>query len=385
MSAPATDQRTPRLLLDDDEEALRDAVADLLADTAPWDVVLARTDDPQADPVDGTLWDRLARDIGVAGLAVPEVAGGAGATWREVGVVAEQLGRHVAPVPFLGSAVLATAAALHAGDPGLLERLSTGAGTAALVVPWSTPPTAWAEAAGPPSPVTADGAGHEVRLSGAVTSVVDAAGASVLLVPAAGQDGPALVAVESSDADVALRGGLDRTRTLATVTLDGAPGRLLAAGPQAAGAVETGLRTAAAVLACEQVGLADRCLETTVAYTRERHQFGRPVGSFQALKHRMADVWVANAQARAVARWAVDAVAAADPDAAVAVATAASHCSEAAVRAAEECVQMHGGIGFTWENPSHLYLKRAKADALALGVASAHRAALADLVDLPPA
>jgi alkylation response protein AidB-like acyl-CoA dehydrogenase len=131
--------------------------------------------------------------------------------------------------------------------------------------------------------------------------------------------------------------------------------------------------------------LAERCLEITVEHLLTRYQFGRQIGSYQALKHRMADLWAGVTQARAVARYAAGCVADADPDAAVAASLAQAYCSLVAVKAAEECVQLHGGIGFTWEHPAHLYLKRAKADAIAFGTASQHRARLAELVDLPAA
>jgi alkylation response protein AidB-like acyl-CoA dehydrogenase len=121
----------------------------------------------------------------------------------------------------------------------------------------------------------------------------------------------------------------------------------------------------------------------TVAYVKERHQFGRPIGSFQAVKHRLADLWATVTQARAASRYAAAALAAGTQDAAIAVALAKSACCEAAVAAAQECVQLHGGIGFTWEHPAHLYLKRAKAASVTFGSPAVHRAALASLADLP--
>ncbi len=121
----------------------------------------------------------------------------------------------------------------------------------------------------------------------------------------------------------------------------------------------------------------------TVAYVKERKQFARPVGSFQGLKHRLADLWVSITQARAASRYAASCLATGDPDVKVAVALAKAYCSEVAVNAAQECVQMHGGIGFTWEHTAHLYLKRAKADSIGFGTADAHRAVLASLADLP--
>ena len=173
------------------------------------------------------------------------------------------------------------------------------------------------------------------------------------------------------------------TRQLCDLTLDDVPARPVASGGQARAAIGAGLVAGAVVLAAEQLGLAQRCLTMTVAYVKERRQFARPVGSFQALKHRLADLWTAIAQARAASRYAAACLAAGDQDVPVAMALAKSACSDVAVLAAEECVQLHGGIGFTWEHPAHLYLKRAKADSIAFGTADAHRAALASLVDLP--
>ena len=150
----------------------------------------------------------------------------------------------------------------------------------------------------------------------------------------------------------------------------------------AAAALDSALWTAAALLASEQVGLAEWCLTTTVAYLKERHQFGRPVGSFQALKHRLADLWQELALARAAARAAAD-TPGTSAEARLAAGIANSLCSNVAVHAAEECVQLHGGIGMTWEHPAHLYLKRAKADQVALGTPGRHRQLLAPLADLP--
>ena len=360
----------PSLLHSDDEQELRASVRRLLADRADWSAVLRRVETDE--PYDTDTWRRLAAETGVAALPVPEDAGGAGASWRETAVVAEELGRSVAIVPFLGSAVLATAALLSAGETELLGELASGERTAALAVPLST----WPGAAFPTS-VTADGS----ALSGTVTSVADARVADVLLVPATGPDGPSLWAVEG--ASVSPRTSLDLTRPLADVTLSGASGRLVAQGPAAEQALQQALAAGAGILASEQLGLAEQCLETTVTHLKTRYQFGRPLGSYQGLKHRVASLWVEVTRARAVARYAAGCLATGDADTAVAVALAASLCSDVAVLAAEECVQLHGGVGFTWEHPAHLWLKRAKADQIALGTPDRHRAALAQLVDLP--
>ncbi|MCW2898347.1 MAG: fadE21 [Streptosporangiaceae bacterium] len=358
------------LLYSDIEDDLRHAVRSLLDDRAPWPQVLAGTE--KDDPADAELWRALAADLGCAGLAVPEELGGAGASFREAAVVLEELGRSVAPVPYLASAVIATAALLDCGETELLTELAAGRRTAALAVPFSAAP-------GAPVPTTVRVAEGSAGLTGSVRSVADGLAADVLLVPAGG----GLYAVDAADAGRTAVTSLDMTRRLCDVDLSSAPARLLATGAAAQRAVAAALTTGAALLASEQLGLAERCLETTVDYLKTRYQFGRPVGSFQALKHRLADLWVSITQARAVARYAAACVSDADPDAAVAVAVAQAHCSAIAVRAAEECVQLHGGIGFTWEHPAHLYLKRAKSASIALGTPDRHRAALAGLVDLP--
>ena len=313
------------------------------------------------------LWSSLAADLGLAGLLVPEAAGGAGASAREAAVVMEEFGRFVAPVPFLTSAVIATTLLRDTGLP-VLDDLASGSRTAALAVPFSASPYD----ALPDLAVDPDG-----RVSGQITSVAGALEADVILVPADG--GVHLVAAEA--AAVAPVVSLDMSRQLADVTFD------LAAAVRVDGLGEADVRcaleTGAALLASEQAGVAARCLESTVDYLKIRRQFGRVVGGFQALKHRLADLYVGVEGARAAARNAVAAVAADDPDAPLATAVAQAFCSDLAVLAAEEAVQLHGGIGMTWEHPTHLYLKRAKADQIALGTAGRHRSRLALLADLP--
>ena len=374
----------PDLLYGEAEEELRAAVRDLLQERAGWSDVLARTE--TSEPYDAGLWRVLAAEVGCAGLLIPESHGGAGASYREAAVVAEEAGRAMAPVPFLGSAVVATAAALSVADPELLSGLAGAALTAALAVPFASKPGARLAATvriGPPQP--GDPAG-QARLTGAVLGVADALPATLLLVPADGVPS-GLYAVDASAPGLTVTPvvSLDQTRQLADLTLDSVPARPLASGPDADRAVAAALAAGAAMLACEQLGVAERCLEMTVAYLKERYQFARPVGSFQALKHRAADLWVAISQARAAARYAAACLAGDDPDTPVAVALAKAACGDAATLAARECVQLHGGIGFTWEHPAHLYLKRATSTSIAFGTPDWHRASLARLAALPAA
>ncbi|MDH2413597.1 acyl-CoA/acyl-ACP dehydrogenase [Nocardioides sp. CER19] len=356
------------LLDSDDDRDLRAAVAGFLADRCPSGGVAAIYDGDRAlvEP----LWRGLATELGLAGLLVPEEYGGAGAGSRDAAVVLEELGRSVAPVPFLTSAVVATTVLAQAPtDAGreLLADLAEGRRTAALVVPLST---------------SLSGARP---VAGTVRSVAGALEADTLLVPVASAVGLELRAVPAAEATTDPVVSLDMSRQLADVTADPAAGTVVVTG-DATAAVRAGLLAGTALLASEQLGVAQWCLATTVGYLKERRQFGRVVGGFQALKHRLADLYTSVEGATAAARYAA-AVLAVDPagdETEIATRIAAAWCSDLAVLAAEEAVQLHGGIGMTWEHPAHLYLKRAKADQLALGLPGHHRARLGELVGLVP-
>jgi len=399
----------PDLLYSDAERALSDALASLLADRGGLDKVLARVESAQT--YDDKLWEAVAADLGCAGLLIPERDGGAGASYREAAAAAEVLGSYVAPVPFLGSAVVATAALLSVaegapsnaasggggvGSTGtpftpakaaadLLAKMADGGVTAALAVPFATAPgSGFPASIRVAGPRPGDAATGVARLRGMVSGVADALPAGVLLVPADGvPHGFYLVDMAAEGVAKAPVTSLDMTRQLCDLSFDDAPATLIASGQAASRALDAALAAGAGILAAEQTGLAQRCLDMTVAYVKERKQFARPVGSFQGLKHRLADLWVSITQARAASRYAAACLATGSADAKIAVALAKAYCSEVAVQAAQECVQMHGGIGFTWEHPAHLLLKRAKADSIAFGTADAHRTALASLVNLP--
>lgn len=351
------------LLYSQTEDDLRAAVRSLVTARGDTTALSARAEG--GSPYEPRLWASLATEMGAAGLLVPEKLGGQGASHREAAVVLEELGRGVVAAPYLTSSVMATEVLLALDThteavATLLGELTEGTHTAVLAVPLSTAPDG-------PLP---DGTGR-------VVGVADAANADTLLVLR--PDG--LYAVETSRAGIEPLTPLDLTRPLCAVTAaDG--GTLLTDAGRGEAAVRRGLLAGAGLLASEQLGLAEWCLEETVRHTRERHQFNRPVGSFQALKHRMAQLWLEVVSARAAARAAADTLATGSPEAALTVAVAQAYCSKVAVHAAEECVQLHGGIGMTWEHPAHLYLKRAKADEIALGTPGRHKEALAALVDL---
>ncbi len=372
---PATTVPQPAelvLLPTPDEDDLRATVRRLLESRCPPGQVLASYDGDTT--LRDALWSALHDELGLTSLLVPEELGGAGGTARDAAVVLGELGRAAAPVPFLTSAVVATTAAVRTGDADLLAELTSGA-VAALLVPQTASASSLR-----PTVVRREG-----RLHGSVPVVAGVMEAAVLLVPVLDGDTVDLhlVVADADGVDRAPVVSLDMTRPVADVTLDGVASRLLLA--DAGDAVRHALTVGSALVASEQVGVAQWCLADTVDYLRDRRQFGRVLAGYQALKHRLADLFIQVDAADAAAQYAAAALAADDADVPVATAVARVVCTAAAVDAAEECVQLHGGIGMTWEHPAHLYLKRAKASQLTLGLPGDHLADLARLVDLAPA
>lgn len=359
---------TVDLTYSDTEDALRDSLRSLLAAHCPSTRVTALYDGD--DALVGELWRTVSTAMDLPGLGMPSSLGGGAATSREVAIAAEELGRHVAPIPFLTSSVIASKILRSCGADDIARTLVDGSSVAVLAAPWST--------------LSLSGTGltrvtAESDLVGNIRAVADARLATTLLVPAVRDGILTLHAVLAGDATITPLSCLDMTRQLADVDLTGARSEELARGQAAAEAIESGLLHGAAMLASEQLGIAEWCLEQTVEYAKQRHQFGRAIGSFQSIKHRLARLWIAVSSARAAARNAAILLDAGGREAVEAVALAQSYCSDVAVLAAEECIQLHGGIGMTWEHPAHLYLKRAKADQVALGSPAQHRAVLAQL------
>ena len=401
MSAPTVDTtEVPDLLEAEEHDQLRSALRDMLGAHCTTEQLLAHV--ASGRPSDPDLWTRVASGLGLAGLLVPEEYGGDGASTREAAIVCEELGRACAPVPYLGSAVLATVALVAAARDGsadaadLLPALAEGRATAALVVDATRGPL---EAF--PGDVTREGStgqdstgqgsegrdSDDVVVTGTVHAVLGADAADTLVVPALLDGDAALVAVGAGAAAVDVGTALDATRPVATVTLDAAPARVLARGAAAEAALADALRAGAAMLAAEQVGVTEWALDTACDYLRVRHQFGRPIGSYQSLRHRAARMWIALGQARATVRYAAAALAQEGPgwgdEAAVATALAKAHATRISLEAVEDCLQMHGGIGFTWEHPLHLRLKRAFAAQTLLGDPARHRHDLGALLDIP--
>jgi alkylation response protein AidB-like acyl-CoA dehydrogenase len=343
------------ILRDEDLETWQQVVRDFLAAVE----IRARPPGPR---VDRALW-RRACALGVAGLDVPEALGGTGAGFGALAVVQRECGRVLAPLPVLGSVVAAQGIILAAGgaaapaDPAPLADLLPGLLSGDLIA------AAVLDAPG----VTVD----DGRLTGRLAHVMDGMSADLLVLLDAGSR-PWVVDFGADGVHREVAESMDLVRDFATVTLEAAPARPLG-DPLAPGQVARVRRAVAAAVACEQHGGSEATLESAVAYTRTRVQFGRVIGSFQAIKHRCADLAVEvdlSLSAVAHAAWAVQEDA---PQAPLAVAMAGATCPPAFLRCALENVQLHGGIGFTWEHPAHLYVRRAESDLALFGDAEQHR------------
>ncbi len=328
---------------------------------------------PQLEAVEGfdrDLWARAGLEVGLQAMAVPEQYGGGGFGLTELGVVFEELGRVLACAPFFSTLALAVPALHRAGDADAVAPLLAG-----ITEGRTTATFAWAGAR--PSQTTITAAGGV--LSGDVPIVVDGRDVDVVLVAARDQhDAVGLYAVRGAAATPLV--ALDPTRRLARLRLDAAGADLLAAdvGTQLDDAAEV----AGLLLAAEQLGVASRAMEAAVDYAKTRVQFGRHIGSFQAIKHRCADMLVDVELTRSLVYHALD-LAQRDPSALpVEGALARGFASEVAVRVTAGNLQIHGGIGFTWDHEAHLYLKRAKSSQLLFGRPAEHRARAAELLGI---
>jgi alkylation response protein AidB-like acyl-CoA dehydrogenase len=357
---------------------LGDTVREFLEATTTLDAV--RDASLTEAAIDRGVWDGL-REMGLVGLHVPEEYGGAGYSFVETAIVFEELGRRVVPVPLL-STVMATEAILLAGSQAqktaLLPRIVSGDRIVALAVFEDAHSVDVTETIAKP----VDG---EWSLSGTKRFVIDAPNADLFILSAKNSEGIGLFVVEAASEGVAITAtpSLDATRPLGVVVLDGVTVKAEAylGGAPNEGAIRSALDVGVVAVAQEQLGGAQRCLEMSVEYANSRYQFGRAIGSFQAVKHMCADMLVSVEHAKSVAWHAARSID--DPvEARISVPLARSVCSDAYMKAAGDTIQIFGGIGFTWEHDAHLYFKRAKSTSLLLGSVDSYRDRLADAIEL---
>ncbi|WP_166134178.1 acyl-CoA dehydrogenase family protein [Nocardioides ochotonae] len=338
-------------------------------------------------------WARIGVRLGVAGLLVPAAYGGAGAGMREAAAVAQALGRDLVTVPFLTSAVTVThllAAVADDAPPAgeVLGELADGSAVAALVLPATSSP-----GSGTGLGVTDIGAvGGDLVLHGRVTGVLGAVEADRFVVPVLDPRGGYAVALVTGTTGVTVtpETSLDETRPVSIVDLDGARGVVIASGGPARSAVRAALRAAVVAIAAEQVGAMEWAVEASTAHLGVRRQFGRELGSYQSLRHLVARMWIDLQQARAVTLYAAAALDADGPagdlpegEVDLAVSLASVHARSRALACLEDTLQVHGGIGFTWEHPLHRYLKRSFSLTAVHGTPDRHRDQVARLADLP--
>jgi len=344
--------------LSDDQLALRDGARELLDGLAG--PARVRTVVDAGGGIDHGLWKGMVEQ-GWTAVDVPEDRGGLGLGAVEVAVLVEEIGRHVAPAPVL-STLLALGALTRAGRDGWAGRLAGG--DAIGCAAWTRPGR---------GQVRAD----RDRLTGRTDPVPFAPSADVAVVTADAGDGPALYLVELGEGGQPRREpAMDLTRELAWLHFDDKPAERLGDGAD----VEALLDRGAAFTSAEMLGGASRAMDMAVDYAKDRVQFGRPIGSFQAVKHRCADMLVDVEGMRSSAYWAAWCIGAAHEDSSVAASTAKIWCSDASKRVMASALQVHGGIGFTWEHDLHLFLKRAQLDQVSFGDAPYHRQRLADLL-----
>jgi alkylation response protein AidB-like acyl-CoA dehydrogenase len=360
----------------EEREELRRSVRRFLQEKSP----MAATRDLMSSPTgtDSGVWSQMADQLGLQGICVPEEFGGAGYGPVELAIVTEELGRCLYVGPFFATVALAAQALVASEDATSQQRWLPGIvdGTTTATVAAGEGDDSWV--CGPAAARAVDD-GDGWALTGEKTYVVDGAEADLLLVFASTPTGLGLFGVQGDAAGVSRTSDLplDLTRRLGRVRLDGAAGSRVDCDAEALCARLRDLAVVA--LAAEQVGGAQRCLETAVDYARLRVAFGRPIGSYEAIKHTCADMLIAVETARSIAGHAAEAARDAGAELPLAAAMAKSACSEAFLSVARDNIQVHGGIGFTWEHDAHLYLKRATADSAWLGTPTEHRRRLAEM------
>ncbi|MFP3899656.1 MAG: acyl-CoA dehydrogenase family protein [Acidimicrobiia bacterium] len=327
---------------------------------------------------DPKVWSQMANELGLQSLTIPEEYGGQGFTYVELTVVLEEMGRALLCAPYFSTVALAANTLLHAGDEAAKKDLLPGiaSGETIATLAFTEPNGRWDESG---IEATASQDGDAWRLEGTKMFVLDGHVADQLIVAARTDGGVSLFRVDG-DAQGLTRTPLatmDQTRKQAKLELSGVPATLLGQPGTGWDVLRRVLDLAAVALAAEQVGGAQRVLEMSVEYAKERVQFGRPIGSFQAIKHKCADMLLEVESAKSAAYYGAWCAAELNDELPEVACLAKAYCSEAYFHAAAENIQIHGGIGFTWEHPAHLYFKRAKSSELLFGDPTYHRELLA--------
>jgi alkylation response protein AidB-like acyl-CoA dehydrogenase len=370
----------------EEQDQLRDAVRKFLEAKSPETEVRRLMETTEG--YDPAVWSQMANELGLQGLAIPEEYGGQGYTWVELGIVLEEMGRALLCAPYFSTVVLAADAILNAGTDDQKKSLLPGiaSGETIATLAFTEPNGKW-DASG--ITLEASGTGDTATLTGTKMFVLDGHTAELIVVVAraagtTGQDGISFYTV-AGDASGLTRTALatmDQTRKQAKLEFDGVEAQLLGTAGDGWAALSKTLDQAAVGICNEMVGGGQFVLDESVQYAKDRVQFGRPIGSFQAIKHKCADMLLEIESAKSAAYYASWAAAEDNDELPVVASLAKAYCSDAYFHAAAENIQIHGGIGFTWEHNAHLYFKRAKSSEILLGDATYHRELLAQRIGI---
>ncbi len=367
----------------EEQEELRKVVRQFLESKSSEAAVREQMETEQG--YDESVWRQMADQLGLQGLVIPEEFGGSGYSFIELIVVLEEMGRRLLAAPYFSSVVLAGQALLHSGDESAKKELLPGiaSGETIATLAFTEPNGKWDEAG---ITMTATRSGDDWTLDGTKMFVLDGHTASLIIVAArTGEGGGVSLFTVTGGADGLTRTSLstmDQTRKQAKLEFSGTPATLLGTEGEGWRVLERVLDLAAVALAAEQVGGAQFVLEMAVQYAKDRVQFGRPIGSFQAIKHKCADMLLEVESAKSAAYYAGWCAAELNDELPSVASLAKAYCSEAYFHAAAENIQIHGGIGFTWEHPAHLYFKRAKSSELLFGDPTYHRELLAQRIGI---
>ena len=378
---PPTQGDPVNFAFNEEQEELRKTVRQFLEAKSSEDAVREQMDTEAG--FDAAVWSQMGEQMGLQGLIVPEEFGGSGYGYIELVVILEEMGRALLCAPFFSTVVLAANTLIHSGDDAAkaahLPGIASGETIATLA--FTEENGRWDEA-GITATATKDGDAY--KLNGTKMYVLDGHTANLLIVAARTDAGVSLFAVEGGAAGLTRTplATMDQTRKQAKVELVDVPGTLIGADGEGWTVLERVLDLAAVGLAAEQVGGAQFVLEMAVQYAKDRVQFGRPIGSFQAIKHKCADMLLEVESAKSAAYYAGWAAAELNDELPSVASLAKAYCSEAYFHAAAENIQIHGGIGFTWEHPAHLYFKRAKSSELLFGDPTYHRELLAQRIGI---
>ena len=371
-----------RFAFNEEQEALRDSARRFLADRASSQQTRAAMKLPQG--YDPAVWRAIGEELGWTAVVIPEEYGGFGFTYVELVALMEEMGAALVCAPFLSSICLGANALLIGGTEAQRRAHLPGIASGETVATVALAEAGAGWEVGAPLSCRAQREGEDVVISGVKRYVPDGCAASLLLVAAQEEGGRTGLYILSPDAEGLTREALntmDETRPQAQLTLSGVrvPRAARLGGEEAdtEAILASTMERACIALAAEQVGLAQRCLDMSVEYAKVRVQFGRPIGSFQAVKHMCADMMLMVESARSAAYFAGWAAAHSPEEVTEAAAVAKAYCSEAAFHCASQNIQIHGGIGFSWEHDAHLYFKRARSSELLFGDPAAHKETLA--------